>query len=210
MNYEKRRLIVIIIAAVFVVATPVLLYIIQLMNSAGKVRIAITTSPTDAKVYIDGKETSHDPYVTPGKHAVSAKKDGFKDAETYQYFSKDSDSTTLVLSPNSEKARKWAKNHSSEIQRAYDIAANQRGKAMREQYKIMNILPHTDISGPYKISYSYYGRDYTDIKVYISYSTPSGRKAALAWLKSKGYDPTTLNIAIRSYVNPLTGKVYDN
>ena len=43
MNYEKRRLIIIITAAVFVVAIPVILYIIQLINNADKVRITIYT-----------------------------------------------------------------------------------------------------------------------------------------------------------------------
>lgn len=76
------------------------------------------------------------------------------------------------------------------------------GPGGAQESEIVSILPVTNVKGPYTIEYIETINGVDHIK--ITDSSPSGREAALDWLRAHDIDIGKLNIVFDEYNNPFT------
>lgn len=205
--YDQKKIRIFIIAAIIFVGVIAAFSAVIIANRSGKIGVTITTNPTDATVILDNKTIiNNKTYVTPGKHVFSAAKDGFANKATTIDVSESRNTATIVLDPVSDEAKQWVSDHSKEREALGDQAANERGVSLSSLNPLMDKLPYIDIAGPFAIDYAYDEKDNTKVFYLIHDTTPSGRINALKWIRSQGYDPTTLDIRFSDYESPLAAK----
>ena len=186
--------------------------IYNLITKQDKIAVEISTIPADATVAIDNKKSSNTVYLEPGSYTFTAIKEGFKRSDQTIIISEDNNQVALRLEPQSDEAKKWYEENVDdlELQKIGSIRIKSTSKSYAEKNPVLDFLPKTDITGPFKIDYGLLGEDTYDAYIIISYSTPDGRKKAFDYIRSNGIDPTTLDIRYKegSFTNPLTGKGY--
>jgi len=193
-------------AAVFMVLVVVILGVT--ISRIGKTRVSIKVIPSDAQVFIDGKQSvAGDVYLKPGTYTFSAKKKGFLEDKLVVIVDSTEESIGLIPEPNSDEARRWQKdNPALQLQRE-EIGGKRaalEGEYVAKNTPLIEYLPYTDVSGPFTIDFgSSKSRQYGTF-LEINNSSAKGREKALQWIRSKGYDPTDFEIRYdNAFVNPI-------
>lgn len=75
------------------------------------------------------------------------------------------------------------------------------GPGGAQESAIVSLLPITNVKGPYAIEYVETVNGVDHIK--IADSSPSGREAALDWLRAQGVDIGRIDITFEDYSNPF-------
>ncbi len=187
----------------------VVYFVFVTLPRLGKVAVDITTHPEDAIVYINGNESpSGTVYLRPTQYDFSARKKGWETATATVTVSESNKTVALLPDPVSQEAIKEAED--PEVQALREslagIAAIARGNTLRNENPIINSLPYTDVSGPFKIDFGFEQEDKSTPYLIVSYSTPNGRQAATSWLKKKGVNLTKTEVIFSDFENPLSVK----
>ena len=194
----------IIIALIAFLAICVLYYLIVLYPRQGKIPVEVLANPENATIFIDNSKTGTGVlYLPAGSHTFRAEKEGWKTAEITTRISDDLSSVALVLDPASEEAIQQAKKETRIREGLSGIAANTRGIGIRSSYPILNKLPYSDTSGPFKIDYGFNQEDKETPYLIVSFSTPHGRTKALKWLHDNGTDLTAIEILFDGFRSPI-------
>ncbi|HRF28102.1 MAG TPA: hypothetical protein PL051_00465 [Candidatus Saccharibacteria bacterium] len=200
---RRVRIFVLIFAIIFVGF--VIFGIVVLISRIGKIAVDIQTFPEGAVVTMDGKSVGlGTQYISPGTHSFAASKTGWTtDKQTYT-ISKNTPKIAFVLDTDSPEATDYMERSPTFQVKREELSAlraDLAGKNFRKQNEVVNVLPYSDVAGPYSIDY---GFEEGNSRVYliISDSTPSGRQKALQWLKDQGYDPINYRVTFPDY-SPL-------
>lgn len=209
MNELLRKRIIIVASVAFVLFVLICVFIVA--SRAGKVAVEVSVIPDDAKITLDGKVVqSGTHYIRVGDHVFMAEKDGWTSDKQTLVINDDINQVALLPEPSSSAARNLLGNKDIVAKREAlgAIRADSRGKTFRTKNEIVSHLPYSDIAGPFKIDYGYNSDNKEDgVYLVISHSTPTGRKKALAWMRSINEDPTNYTIVFSDYTSPLDGTV---
>lgn len=206
---KKQLSLVLIILGIILIAGIIYSIYISIQRS-GKVLVEILTIPPDASVVIDEAKSSNKAYLTEGYHDFVISSDGFSEHKGSHYVSEKVNKVVVSLTPKTDEARKKVADYGKSLgseNALGDVHAYMRSSFLRETNPVINILPKTDLTGPYKIEYKFYPGDPDKVYVTISYATPKGRQNALKYLTDNGIDITTTDIKFTNFDNPLTREV---
>lgn len=179
-------------------------YLFIVFPRQDKVAVEILVNPSDASVYIDNEKSgAGKKYIHPGTHVFKAEKEGWTASGVTLDITDDTSIIALLPTPTSEDARLEAQKDAEKREELAGIAANTRGLDIRNTTPILNELPYSDTSGPYKIDYGFNQDDKRTPYLIVSYSTPNGRKEAIDWLIANEVDTTTLEIIFEDFINPI-------
>lgn len=179
------------------------------VSHIGKVPVVVSTVPGDASVSLDGNRIGGGTqWIIPGTYKVTVKKDGFAEQARKIIISpeKAQNVLALALKPQSDDAKKWAKEHADDYKKNEEfgaIEARNNGDFFSKRNPITTKLPYTD---PYfKIGYV---TDPNDLSIKLTIETPSPRYRfyAVEKIRSMGYDPTDFEIMFKDFHNPLEKK----
>lgn len=204
-NSQRKKITIIVGAFVVLCVVMIAITIYQSLSRQGKIEVSITTYPAGATIQLDGKSAGTKEYLPEGTYTFKASKNGFKDKEVTQFISNTSNQVFLILDPDSEEARRW-RNSQRPIDAEYygGQAAQARGQALAAKYPLMTKLPYVSVSGPFRIDFGYTGPNNSEVYFIIGNSTPSGRRAAISWIRSQGIEVEQLDLRFKDYTNPLT------
>lgn len=158
----------------------------------------------DAKILVDGKSAKGNKLkLKPGLHRIEAQAEGFETASKNIKINKESVKITLILSPISEEANAWAKDHREEYLNAEAEAGNQTRQEGEDFFAANPLAQHLPIRT------DYYAIDYTndeanEVHVQISSTGPIGRQVALEEIRSLGFDPADYHIEFLEFANPFS------
>jgi hypothetical protein len=196
----RRRL----IGVVFFSFVVVLVFVL-LSRGRGGLLIDVEVFPRDARLYINGKESSAGTIrLAPGDYVFTAKKEGFSDAVEKTSISEKRTYIALLPAPVSDEAIRWANENNAERERLGGENALSRGEGYRSKNPIIEILPEYNIAGPFSIDYGASNDTSDNTYLLIGNSTPRGRVRALQWIRDHGYNPSELDIRFEDFVNPAT------
>lgn len=177
----------------------------------GKVAVEVLAHPSDTTITIDGDAYSPGTiYLRPGEYTLLAKKNGWTNATASIIVTKQPRSVALVLEPDSVQAYKILEDEKviAEREALAAVTANARGEDIRSRYPIIERLPYSDISGPFKIDFGFDQLDKTTPYLIVSFSTPKGRRLAIDWLKKNNVDLVKTEVIFEGFNNPFqTNKV---
>lgn len=198
----------VLIIGVSVLLTMLLFFGTKFYLDKGKIVVRIRAIPADSEITINGKRgSSGSKKLVPGNYTFSATRGGFAKAESTITVTKESEdiNVRLLLTPVSEKAIKWASDHSDEYQeleaQAGEESAEQ-GEAFNEKYPITSRLPFKNLL--FSINYTTLDTK-NGFKILIEASTAKDRQYAIRQIKNWGYDPSDYEIVFTNFNNPLDG-----
>lgn len=192
----------------------VTLFVIISVNTimfAGKVKIVITTAPSDIVVKLDGKEIKDRTlYLEPRKYTFSGSKEGYETHTKDFYLEEGQGDTAVALSliAQNEQTRKESRDNQADYLKNEGIAGKQKnadGKRFREKNTIVSKLPYKTLL--YTIGYRADKSDPSGMSIIIEIDAAEGlRRDVVAQIERWGYDPTEMNINFRGYENPFDEK----
>ena len=199
--FKNRSLLIIVIVAA--VAVALIFGIYTAISQQGKTSVSLLLVGNAPKVSIDNKPVRGNPiYLKPGKYKISAQANGFKPASKDVVVEGDKMTVTLILSPDSEEAEKWAKANEDDYLKAEAVAGKQaraEGEDFNTRNPLVRILPYK--TGYYSIDYRVDQNDNAIIQ--ITSSSALGRQVALEKIRSSGFDPTDYTFEFIGLANPF-------
>lgn len=198
-----------VIAGVFlaIVAVFIVYLFIVSISRSGKTGLSFTAIPKDTVVTIDGNTVKGGTkiYLNPGTYTYTATKDGFKEVSQTINLQDIERSVSIALTPESEEAKKWAKEHESEylaLEGKEEKGSDEISKRFIDSNPIIKDLPYKTFI--YSIGHHIDPADPTGNSIIIDIDAPEGyRQDALFQIRQMGYDPTDFNINFRGYNNPF-------
>ncbi len=196
-----------LIAALFFFLT------IQAGPSSPKGTITAEVAPEGATISIDGREMSSEVTVETGDHTVEAKMDGFA-TQSQQVDLKEGQTLKVgfVLESNSPETADWYTEHPEDQQLAEVILgqlSDFNTESAIQTNPLLQQLPYSysdGNSGFVNIDHGVPVKGSSQPAIYVSARTPLARQEAVAWIRSQGYDPTTMDIIFKGEVNPFRGQ----
>ena len=177
------------------------------ISRAGKEPITVHLVPGEAILTANGERIgSGTAYLAPGEYEIEAKRDGFADYKApLTIHSPNTAVIDIALTPVSEEAKKWAKEH-QELYFAYEgrtgERANAKGEEFSERNPIVSRLPFENFL--YAIGYRADPDDSSGNSIILEINATSGyRRAALKKIHELGYDPTNYKINFIDYESPF-------
>lgn len=198
------------------VITTVLLFVAVLMiwtgiiivGRIGKIATTLAVVPSDATITINGNKTgSGTQWLPAGKYEIIAQKDGFATQKKTINVTgaKKENVAAMSLTPESDKAKEWAKEHEKDYsnnERYGAIEANNEGQYFTDTNPITTKLPYKD---PY-YTIGYVPNNDNSVDLTISTESPRYRFYAVEKIRELGYDPTDFRIIFKDFKNPLEAK----
>lgn len=186
----KRRLIIVLfgaaIAGLIIFAT-----IKRAADNQGLITAEIIAVPGDAAVYVDEKNVRPGKIkLPPGTHTFTAKKDGFSDVEQKIDLTR-ARVVTLILTPQSEEARRWALENSQEYlaaERRAGERAVEAGETLLSSNPIVRVLPYK--GALFNIDYRLASDNSGRVVLQVSATSSENRYFAIERIRSLGYEPT--------------------
>lgn len=205
-HYRRRFIIVTLLLVVLLTGVTAYVQIRTAQQRAGKIAVPVEVVPRDATVVLSNKQplpSSGVAYIAPGEYKVTVKKEGFTTqtrdlrvsaaAVPYIY---------IGLSGESREAKSWQERNARDYQKLEIITVEKNRDyttLFRSANPIVEILP---IKDPY-YTIDYRNRNDTSIELIIHGTSPRYREAAVAYLRSKGYEPTDYHVVYDGFINPL-------
>jgi uncharacterized protein YraI len=173
--------------------------------------LQIQVAPSGAQVAIDGHSAGSGKYeINPGEHTITVSRQGFATqtsganvrAGQTAYFG-------AILEPNSSATQDWYNKHSSDQQLSqviadrgsdYNSASNTQANPFLAQLPLsygdgnggqITIAPGVPLSGS------------SQPAIYVNATTPAERQGVLTYMRSRGYDPATMDMVFYDTSNPL-------
>lgn len=202
-TFGKIKLAIYVIVAIAVIVT--IYAVINAINRSNKIATTVTFFPTTATVTAnDIKLTSgKTAYLLPGTYTIEAKAEGFSSFTQNMTVDSSRHSIALILRPESDDAKAYAKDH----QKDYTTAEGAVGTQSRQNATVIfdknSIIKHLPVVDKY-FSIGYVSADGENITVTVNTVSPQYRYAAIKQIQNWGYDPTDLSIRFTNYHNPLT------
>lgn len=169
--------------------------------------ITIDKVPSDAKLFISGKEVWGDrTNLANGTYKVRAEKSGFATKEQTVVITDTNKIIFVSLTPESDEAKKWTEDN----ERAYldqearaGAAYGESGQKNVEQNPIIADLPINNYT--YNVGYTLDQNDKSGKSIIITVDAYEGyRNAAVRSIFDLGYDPGDYVIRFENYTNPFT------
>lgn len=195
-----------VIAAVLVVVLIIIYIVVLGIQRIGKTPVKVASVPGNLTVLVNGQKRGGSTiYLSPGTYEIAAKKEGFADYSQSLTVTANEPSKTLfiVLTPDSESARKWAQENRSRylaIEKRAGEEADRQGATFVDDHPIVQQLPYR--GSLYNIDYSY-DEQTKEFKLQITSPNPLGRQVAIETIKNWGYDPTDYIVEFLDYTNPF-------
>lgn len=202
---HKRK---IITGALVIVAIMIIWTALILIGRIGKIATTLAVVPADATITIDGKKTdSGTQWLPAGKYEMIAQKDGFTTQKKTINVTdaKKENVAAMSLTPESDKAKEWAKEHEKDYsnnERYGAIEANSEGQYFSDTNPITTKLPFKD---PY-YTIGYTPNNDGSVDLTIATESPRYRFYAVEKIRELGYDPTDFKIIFKDFKNPLEAK----
>jgi hypothetical protein len=196
----------IVITAILILGLAISYVFMLGLQRIGKTAVKIDSVPGNLVVMVnDEKRGGSTVYLSPGTYEITAKKEGFSDYSESLTISEGQPPKTLfiVLSPDSESARKWAQENRSRylaIEKRSGEEADKQGAKFVDDYPIVQQLPHR--GSLYNIDYSY-DEETSEFKLQITSPDALGRQVAVETIKNWGYEPTDYVVEFLDYTNPF-------
>lgn len=210
----RNKYIIIGVAGVFIVTI-----IVALVLTMNRPNVNLLSSPKDASILLDGKQTiaSGEHHLSVGQHSATAHFDGFADQSiTFNVPSSGESTEYLVLIPNSQRGYDWLSAHPDESKNREDYGSQLFSKDQQrrlEKNPIIKDLPYVGPGSEYRVDYGQgSGASSDSITVYITYYVPAGKQKALDWMTRMGYSPTAYTIVYQDKTSqpPITNNPYTN
>ena len=210
MTPQLRKTIYIIVGLV-ALGLVVIVFILGLQSRDKTASIEIQSAvPNDAKVTIDGGGVGSNSKngVTPGKHTVVAKRDGFED-KTQEVEVKQGETKIirLLMTPNSQVGYEWMRAH-PDLAVEYEAMVGQQFGVQSQKTVDANPLIQNlpEIHPTWRVDYGKsvaYPNDPNKVAIIITYGgTEIDKQNALDWIKSLGYNPASLEIIFKTPPQP--------
>lgn len=165
----------------------------------------IVSAPDDASFLINGKKFSAGKSsIDPGEYKIVGSREGFKSLTQTVTVGEDLTQVTFALTPESEEAKKWAKDHPevyAEVEATAGQLAEQQGQAFRDKYPLVTKLPYN--GSLYSINYARDLNNEGDIYIRIDTKSALGRQVAIAQIREWGFNPTDYSIIFPGLHNPF-------
>ena len=176
------------------------------ISRVGEVKVSVNVIPYDAKIMVDGKSVSSEAlYLSKGDHKFTAEKSGWK-TDTQTINISKSSVINLLPEPESDEAKNWLKDN-PDIQLEREKLGGENAARSSEEAAarnpIINLLPVTEIEGPFSIDYGPSKTRPGSIFLLVSDSSPNGRVNAQKWIRQNGFDLTDFEIIYSDFINPL-------
>lgn len=192
---HKRIVIGLLATAVTVILFAFIIQRAQLDSS-----LEIEAVPSGVAIVLDGRGIRQGTTkVSPGDYDIEVKKEGFLSQKKRVLVKKSERVYVGVsLSPNSESTKNWYRDHADDARKAEGISSKNFDFASEKQTNELPVLKYLPFEAHYFSISSGRSLKYPDdsnkVGIYINAETPTGRQFALDWLRSKGQDPSTLEI----------------
>ncbi|MFB6723659.1 S-layer protein [Kribbella sp. NPDC056345] len=188
-----------LIGAVVLVVVIVVLGSFLIFRDKGAT-MSVTAIPNDLTLTLDGQrvDASGPVKVKSGSHTLTGERRGFQTySTTFTAGSGDEVNLKMYLYANSAEGREWArKNPEAQAELEAEAGRNfdEGQRRMVARYPIIQQLPH--LGRGYKVDYtaSKNPQDPEALSIRITTYTADGKKNALYWITSNGWDPATLDI----------------
>ncbi len=172
----------------------------------GKTEVSVNIVGKNPQLYANDIKVSSTSYLKQGSYTLRAEAEGFKTSSKEVVVTAEPLETQIILSPISESAKTWAKDHERDYLKAEGTAGAQtrkEGEAFFETYPLTQILP---------IKGSYYAINYRlDTKggpiIEITSTSALGRQVALEQIKSRGYNVSDYQLKFVGLDNPFTSEI---
>lgn len=199
----NKKILLFIALAVVVIGAIVFVAIYQ--NSRNKelsASIVLEVVPSGAKSTINGRGVREGTTkLKPGIAEVVITKKGFETArQTVVLKEGESKYLGFVLVSNSPSTADWYQKHPEDAKRAENLSSLNYDQVSSDDVKetpFILKLPFISSDEQFRIDYGQSDTDSNQIVIYISANSQEARNAALEWIRSVGYDPSTLNIVYR-------------
>lgn len=205
--HKERRLFII---GGFIIVLILLYFIILHLSRLGETKVSIVAIPENSTVEINGKNFDQgNVFLKPGEYTFTAKLKGYEDDSLTKKVENQSIEVSLTPTPASEEAEDFLIENphiQAERERIGGARAAEAGALRHKQAPVIELLPVTDIAGPFSIDYGPSEERKNGIFLVVSDSSPEGRKNSLKWLRERGHDPTDLEIRFVDFDNPIKKK----
>lgn len=199
----NKKILLFIALAVVVIGAIVFVAIYQ--NSRNKelsASIVLEVVPSGSKSTINGRGVREGTTkLKPGIAEVVITKKGFETArQTVVLKEGESKYLGFVLVSNSPSTADWYQKHPEDAKRAENLSSLNYDQVSADDVKetpFILKLPFVSSDEQFRIDYGQSDTDSNRIVIYISANSQEARNAALEWIRSVGYDPSTLNIVYR-------------
>ena len=196
----NKKILLFIALAVVVIGAIVFVAIYQ--NSRNKelsASIVLEVVPSGAKSTINGRGVREGTTkLKPGIAEVVITKKGFETArQTVVLKEGESKYLGFVLVSNSPSTADWYQKHPEDAKRAENLSSLNYDQVSADDVKetpFILKLPFISSDEQFRVDYGQSETDSNQIVIYISANSQEARNAALEWIRSVGYDPSTLNI----------------
>ena len=202
-NFSPKQIVVIV---GFGIALLVLLGIVSLASKAGKTLVTFEFAPSLAEASVDKRSVhSGKVYVSKGKHQLVVRLQNFSTTtQTIEVGDQDMN-VSVSLNPSNDAGRKLLIS-SPQYQLEREAVGGQSKESLNtlKTTPLTALLPAVSIRDAYRIEYGDSSTRPGQTVIIITDSSPDGRQNALRWIRSKGFDPTQLEIEYRDFANPFT------
>ena len=205
MNPQLKKLIYIAIG-ILALGLIIVVFVLGLQSRDKTANIEIQSAvPNDAKVTIDGNGVGSNSKngVTPGKHTVVAKRDGFED-KTQEVEVKQGETKVirLLMKPNSQVGYEWMRAH-PDLAVEYEAMVGQQFAQQSQKTTDANplIANLPEIHPTWRVDYGKsvaYPNDPNKVAIIITYGGAEiDKQNALNWIKSLGFNPADYEIVYK-------------
>ena len=196
----KKKIIIIVIFAFVFLLIPIIAFTHSRINSAS---IDLLVAPESSNIHIDNhKVTNGKIGVTPGKHTVTARKDGFAEKSTeVEIKSGETSNVHFILESNDPSTANWYKDHPEDQKIAQQINDSQfdsEAASYTEENPIIKYLPFETAN--YSLNYG--SCDVSDFCIFVD--TPQIHYDKIVdIIKELTDDPARYYYVFKGYKNPF-------
>ncbi|HUC86812.1 MAG TPA: PEGA domain-containing protein [Candidatus Saccharimonadales bacterium] len=187
------------------------LVVIKAGQTSTNTFLQIQVAPSGASVAIDSHDSgSGKQEINPGQHSVTVRKHGF--ATQTRAVTVNPGQTVYfgaILEPNSSSTQNWYNKHSSDQKLSQTIAdhsADYQSSTDQTATPFLQLLPLSygdGMGGLVTIAQGVPVPGSSQPAIYVTAKAPSTRQGVLEYMRSRGYDPATMDIVFIGTVDPL-------
>ncbi len=166
-------------------------------NNSSTLKILVT--PTSSLIKLNNSTSSigiH--HLRPGNYTITVSHPGFKtQSKSFSIKKNNTKFIGIILQPNTAKTANFYQTNNYQEQMVEAISSNNNLTGAISSVSSEPIIKYLPYIGPnlqYKINYSVDPKNSKTPYITITANNPQGRQDALSFIKSKGIDPTYLNI----------------
>jgi len=197
---SKQRILIVVILLSLLFLIPIIIFIHSRINSA---TIDLLVAPESSSIYIDSNKVTNGKIgVIPGKHTVTAKKDGFAEQTlTIDTIANQTVSAYIVLESNSKSTENWYKTHPEDQKIVEQISSQEYDKESSsyvDDNPIIKYLPYETAN--YTLNYG--NCESSTFCIFIT-TNPADYDKIVKIIKELTDDPARYSYVFNNYKNPF-------